>query len=154
MSNCPTCQGKGVIARSIPENEERIIRNRFNDDVMSYIRRNPNFRRESCLLCVEKHISAAMAYQRELFKAQDSGTVDGQGEINIYMNFLSVIGELNLAAEEAEEWQDLYTMLKAVERTARYEHILPNYAYISAKILEVKKTISGGENAKFTEAVS
>lgn len=152
MANCPTCAGKGKIKDR--SDADAVNHHRFGDELLSYLRRNPNFRRESCLLCVEKHISAAMAYQRELLKAQDSGTADGQGEINIYMNFLSVIGELNLAAEEAEEWQELYTMLKAVERTARYEHILPNYAYISAKILEVKKTITGGENVKFTEAVS
>jgi hypothetical protein len=137
-TNCPTCAGRGKIENAEFENRDRFLRHRFEDELMRYIRSNPNFRRESCFMCVEKHVSSAMQYHAELRKAQNSGTADGQAQINIYQNYLSICGELNLAAEEAEQWEDLHTMLQACERSLRYDHILPNWNVLMTEMLKVK----------------
>lgn len=137
MTNCPTCSGRGKV--DIDMDYNRRFRDKYDHEIMLYIRSNPNFRRESCFMCVEKHVSAAMQYHAELRKAQNSGTADGQAQINIYQNYLSILGELNLAAEEAEQWQDLHTMLQACERTLRYDHIFPNWNNLLAEMLKVKE---------------
>jgi hypothetical protein len=103
-------------------------------------------------MCVEKHVSAAMQYHAELRKAQNSGTADGQAQINIYQNYLSVCGELNLAAEEAEQWEDLHTMLQACERALRYDHIFPNWNTLLTEMLKVK-TETQKRGLEFTENV-
>lgn len=138
-TNCPTCSGRGKLNRADFENRDHFMRRRFEDELMNYIRTNPNFVRESCFYCVEKHIGSAMQYQRELQTALNSGTKDGQAEISIYKNYLSVVGELNLAAEEAEAWEELHTMLKASERALRYDHLFPNWNVLITKMLETKK---------------
>jgi hypothetical protein len=138
MTNCPTCSGKGKIENSDFDKRDNFMRHRFDDAVMQYIRSNPVFRRESCFYCVEKHIGSAMQYQREMMTAINSGTLSKQAEINIYQNFLSIVGELNLAAEESEQWEELHTMIKASERTLRYDHILPNWNVLMTEMLKVK----------------
>lgn len=140
MPNCPTCAGKGKIDNQEFAHRDPFMRHRFEDELMRYIRTNPTFRRESCFYCVEKHIGSAMQYHRELLTAQNSGAKDGQAEISIYKNYLSVVGELNLAAEEAEAWEELQTIIKACERTLRYDHIFPNWDNLLAEMLKVKES--------------
>lgn len=149
-TNCPTCAGRGTVNRAEFENRDHFMRHRFEDEIMRYIRSNPNFRRESCFMCVEKHVSAAMQYHAELRKAQNSGTSDGQAQISIYQNYLSILGELNLAAEEADQWDDLCTKLKACERTLRYDHVFPNWNDIMQEMLKVK-TETQKRGLEFTE---
>lgn len=153
MTKCPTCAGRGNIDRAEFENRDHFLRHRFEDELMRYIRSNPNFRRESCFMCVEKHVSAAMQYHAELRKAQHSGTADGQAQINIYQNYLSILGELNLATEEADQWDDLCTKLKACERTLRYDHVFPNWNDIMQEMLKVK-TETQKRGLDFTEQSS
>lgn len=138
-TKCPTCSGRGNIENRDDRHDSHFMRRRFEDEIMRYIRTNPNFVRESCFYCVEKHIGSAMQYHRELQTALNSGTQDGQAEINIYKNYLSVVGELNLAAEEAEAWEDLQAIIKACERTLRYDHIFPNWNNLLAEMLKVKE---------------
>lgn len=137
MANCPTCAGRGTINNTEFEKRDPFMRHRFEDEIMRYIRSNPTFSRESCLLCVQKHISSAMQYSSELRTAANSGTVDGKAKVDMFKTFLSICGELNLAAEESEQWEDLHAMLKALERSLRYEHILPNFDVVIQEILKI-----------------
>lgn len=121
------------------------MRHRFEDELMRYIKSNPTFRRESCFYCVEKHIGSAMQYQREMMTAINSGTLSKQAEINIYQNYLSIVGEMNLAAEESEQWEELNAMIKASERSLRYDHILPNWSELFRNMLNVKKEVQNRE---------
>lgn len=140
MINCPACNGKGTIDSVQFERRDPFAHRRFDDGMMQYIRSNHLFKRESCILCVEKHIGAAREYYREMLKAAGSGNSSGDAKISVELNHLSVIGQLALAMEEAEEYEELYELLKATERIYRYEHIEPNWSEIAIKILAVKES--------------
>lgn len=140
MTPCPACNGKGTIDNAQFERRDPFARHRFEDGIMQYIRSNHLFKRESCLLCVEKHVGAAREYYREMLKAAGSGNSSGDAKISVELNHLSVIGQLTLAMEEAEDYTELFDLLKATERIYRYEHIEPNWSEIALKIIAVKES--------------
>ncbi len=94
--------------------------------------------RNSCLLCVKKHVSAAKAYYREMLKAKDSGTGD-EAVIVMETNFMDIIGELLLAIEEASAYGPLMVLLISSERKLRYMLQEPDWEAIIKEILKAEK---------------
>ena len=62
---CPTCGAR--------RNRESMMR-RFEDEIGRFLRENRFVKMDSCILCVQKHVSRAMIYYEELMTAQGSGT--------------------------------------------------------------------------------
>lgn len=139
MQKCPTCSGSGSITDEREKSHLRI----FENELHRYIFQNPDFKTESCFICVEKHISTARQFEDEMLKAQGSGTADGKASINIYEKYLSVLGELNLAAREAKEWPELHALIVASERSLRYSKILVNWKAITDKMLAIAESEHG-----------
>ena len=135
---CPTC-GKG----EIPVQIDLTMQRGFETELHRYIFQNPDFKTESCFICVEKHVSTARQFEDEMLKAQGSGTSDGKASINIYEKYLSVLGELNLAAREAKEWPELHALIVASERSLRYSKILVNWRAITDKMLAIAEAEQG-----------
>ena len=109
---------------------------RFETDVLSFLRHNRFIRRDSCILCVQKHIGAAMQYYREMLNAKNSGTVSHTAVVNIKLNHLSIIGELQCAIDESMEYTELNEAIIQQERNYRYEGIEPNWEIIAALIVK------------------
>lgn len=130
---CPVCGARR-------EREQRM--SRFESDILDYLRNNRLIKRDSCILCVQKHIGTAMRYYAEMMTAKDSGKVDGEAAVNIKLNHLAIIGELGCARDEAEEYTDLYNAIKEQERNYRYEGIEPDWRLLAAMIIEYEQVIA------------
>lgn len=96
---------------------------------------------DSCILCVQKHVSRAMVYYEELLTANNSGTSDGTASVNVKINHLKILGHLGCAIEESEDYTDLHNMLIKHERAYRYEGISPDWQAIAAEIEKVEKSL-------------
>lgn len=145
MQKCPTCSGSG----SVTDEREKSHLRMFENELHRYIFQNPDFKTESCFICVEKHVSTAMRFETEMLQAQGSGTDDGKASINIYEKYLSVLGELNLAAREAKEWPELHALIVASERSLRYSKILVNWMAITDKMLTIAEAEQGESSLTF-----
>lgn len=130
---CPVCGARR-------EREQRM--SRFESDILDYLRDNRITKRDSCIICVQKHIGTAMRYYAEMMSAKDSGKVDGEAAVNIKLNHLAIIGELGCARDEAEEYTDLYNAIKEQERNYRYEGVEPDWRYLAALIVEIEQVIA------------
>lgn len=130
QAKCPTCGAR--VAR-----EEKM--RRFHHDILDYLRDNRMARLDSCIQCVEKHVSRAMTYAEELLTANGSGTANGTAAVNVEINYLKVLGHLGCAIEESEDYTTLHTALIEAERLYRYEGIAPDWKRIASLILQYKK---------------
>ena len=138
--NCPVCGAKR-------EREQRM--SRFDSDILNYIRQNRLIKRDSCILCVQKHIGRAMEYYKEMLSAKGSGTADGDAAINVMLNHLAILGHLGCAIEESDDYADLQIAIIEQERQYRYEGIEPDWRYIAALIVEYEQVIAAaGANKK------
>lgn len=126
---CPTC---GAI-------RERMGRmTRFEDEIVRWLRETNATASDSCILCVEKHVSRAMILWEELLSASGSGTKDGVASVNVYRNHIKIIGHLGNAYDESTDFVELHEMLKEAERNYRYEGIVPNWEVILKEMERVK----------------
>lgn len=132
-SNCPVCQAR--------KNREQVL-HRFNDDIMHTFRDVSIVSLDSCILCVQKHVSRAMVYYEEMLTAGGSGTADGTAAVNVKINHLKVLGHLGCAIEESDEYAELHDLLIQTERAYRYEALGPNWQKIAEKITEVEKSMT------------
>ncbi len=105
----------------------------FNDHITDFLRRNHITRRDSCILCVEKHIGYAKALYRELL------TLNRDVKGSIELNHIELIGELRAATEEAQEYAELFEFLLNTERKYRYEGIEPDWLAIANSITKIKE---------------
>lgn len=129
---CPVCGAR--------RERERTMQ-RFEQDILEYIRSNRLIKRDSCILCVQKHVGRAMEYYNEMLTAKNSGKIDGTAEVNIMLNHLAILGHLGCAIEESDDYFDLQTALLEQERAYRYEGIEPDWRYIAALIVEYEQVI-------------
>lgn len=132
-AQCPVCGAKR-------EREQRM--SRYEMDILDFIRSNRLVKRDSCLLCVEGHIGHAYKLFKEMMGAKGSGKSDGTAAINLKLNHLEIIGDLRCAADEAEEYTDLFGAIKQQERQYRYEGIEPDWQYLAALIIEYEQVIA------------
>lgn len=129
---CPVCSARR-------DREQRVAR--FEHDILEYLRNSRIIKRDSCILCVQKHVGRAMEYYNEMLTAKNSGKMDGTAEINVMMNHLAILGHLGCAIEESDDYSDLQRALLEQERSYRYEGIEPDWRYIAALIIEYEQVI-------------
>lgn len=134
QKSCPVC---GAL-----RDRERFMR-RYEDELSMFLRRNNEVRRDSCIYCVEKHVGKAMVLLDELLSNRpihaEHGTAEYDARIKTELNHLGIIGNLQAATDEAEEWPELHDALLAAEREYRYHGTVPDWEAISEMIEEVKK---------------
>lgn len=127
QEKCPTCG-----ARINRENRM----NYFHNDIVSFLRENRVVKHDSCILCVKKHIGTAMVLYDEILKSQGSGNSEGTAKVNIQVNELQLIGNLQCAIDESEDYPELNEQIKVDERAYRYQGIQPNWNKISELIVK------------------
>ena len=129
QAKCPTC---GAI-------RERMGRmTRFEDEIVHWLRETNAAASDSCILCVEKHVSRALVLWEELLSAAGSGAKDGSAAVNVYRNHIKIIGHLGNAYDESADFQELHELLKTAERNYRYEGIAPDWPALLAAMEAVK----------------
>ena len=130
QAKCPTC---GAI-------RERLGRmTRFEDEIVRWLRETNAAASDSCILCVEKHVSRALVLWEELLYAAGSGAKDGSAAVNVYRNHIKIIGHLGNAYDESADFPELHELLKAAERNYRYEGIAPDWPALLAEMEAVKQ---------------
>lgn len=128
IKKCPTC---GLV------NGRSGFMAIYNDKLVELIRANRLEHRESCILCVEKHVGKAKVLLDEILTA--TGNQDRiDSRVKIELNYLEVIGNLQAATDEAQDYLDLWSFLLDSERAYRYEGIPPDWERIAELILEQK----------------
>lgn len=132
-AKCPVCGARRERERTM---------SRFEHDILSFLRDNRLVKRDSCILCVQKHIGKAMQYYNEMLTAKDSGKADGTAAVNVKLNHLAIIGELGCAIDESDQYAELQTAILEQERQYRYEGIEPNWTYIASLIVEYEQLIA------------
>lgn len=129
QAKCPTC---GAI-------RERVRHmGRFEDEIVRWLRETNAAASDSCILCVEKHVSRALVLWEELLSAAGSGAKDGSAAVNVYRNHIKIIGHLGNAYDESADFPELHELLKAAERNYRYEGIAPDWPALLAAMEAVK----------------
>lgn len=132
-NKCPVC---GALRE-----RERFMQ-RYEDELSMFLRRNNEVKRDSCIYCVEKHVGKAMVLLDELLSNRplhaEHGTAEYDARIKTELNHLGIIGNLQAATDEAEEWPVLYDTLLASEREYRYYGTIPDWEKISSLISEQK----------------
>lgn len=135
---CPVC---GAL-----RDRERFM-HRYEDELSEFLRRNNEVKRDSCIYCVEKHVGKAMVLLDELLSNRlfhaEHGTAEYDARIKTELNHLGIIGNLQAATDEAEEWPELHDTLLAAEREYRYHGIVPDWEKISGLIKNVKEDSNG-----------
>ena len=127
QKKCPTC-GSRI------DREMRM--HRFHADIVDFLRENRVVKYDSCILCVKKHIGYAMALYDEMLKSKGSGTADGIAKVNVILDELKLIGNLQAAIDESEDFTELNEQIKTDERAYRYEGIEPNWSKIAELIVK------------------
>ena len=127
---CPTC---GAIRERMRHME------RFEDEIVRWLRETNAAASDSCILCVEKHVSRALVLWEELLSAAGSGAKDGSAAVNVYRNHIKIIGHLGNAYDESADFQELHELLKAAERNYRYEGIAPDWAALLTAMEKIKE---------------
>ena len=126
---CPTC---GAIRERMRHMEH------FEDEIVRWLRETNAAASDSCILCVEKHVSRALVLWEELLSAAGSGAKDGSAAVNVYRNHIKIIGHLGNAYDESADFPELHELLKAAERNYRYEGIAPDWPALLAAMEAVK----------------
>ena len=138
---CPVC---GAL-----RDRERFMR-RYEDELSEFLRRNNEVKRDSCIYCVEKHVGKAMVLLDELLSNRplhaEHGTAEYDARIKTELNHIGILGNLQAATDEAEEWQELHDTLLSAEREYRYHGTVPDWEKISGLIKNVKENYSGASH--------
>lgn len=142
-NSCPVCAAR--------KNREQII-HRFENDIIQMLHSVSLVSLDSCILCVQKHISRAMTYYEEMLTASNSGMSDGTASVNMKINHLKVLGHLGCAIEESDDFTELHQLLIDYERAYRYEGISPDWKKLAAEIVKVEE--SQKKQAAVTEIAS
>lgn len=130
-NSCPVCAAR--------KNREQII-HRFENDIIQMLHSVSLVSLDSCILCVQKHISRAMTYYEEMLTAANSGMADGTASVNMKINHLKVLGHLGCAIEESDDFTELHKLLIDYERAYRYEAISPDWKKLAEEIVKVEES--------------
>lgn len=143
MSTCPTC---GSVSKNTNINRDNSMINtreygrtlrRFQMNIQDYMRSTKSVKLDSCILCVQKHVSRAMIYHEQLLMSKGSGKEDGTAKINEVKNHLKIIGHLGCAIQQSEQFIQLNEFLISTERNYRYNYIAPDWTKIIQLISKV-----------------
>ena len=104
----------------------------FEQTLVRHIRQNRLVKRDSCIQCVEKHIGKALVLYEELLAATETNNV------NVELNHLEIIGNLQAATDEAEQWTELHNRIDTAEREYRYKGNGPDWVSLAEAIAIVK----------------
>ena len=128
QEKCPTCGARRY---------DEMTMTRFHADIVDFLRGHRVVKHDSCIICVKKHIGTAMTLHDEMLKARNSGKPDtGTAKVNLQMDELKLIGNLQCALDECEDFPELYEQIKTDERAYRYEGIEPNWPKIAELIVK------------------
>ena len=127
---CPICGA---------QHQRANIMSKFESELLQMLRRNRIVKRDSCLLCVQKHIGRARVYYQELLSANNSGHPDGTAAVNIKLNHLAILGHLGCAIEECDNYTELQDEIIKFERQYRYEGLEPDWELIASMIVKIEK---------------
>lgn len=133
QEKCPTCGAR---------RHDEMTMHRFHADIVDFLRERRVVKYDSCILCVKKHIGTAMTLHDEVMKAKGSGTADGTAKVNIMLDELKLIGNLQAAMDESEDFPELHEQIKVDERAYRYEGIGPNWKRIAELIVKYEEDAS------------
>lgn len=111
----------------------------IEDEIIRWLRENNVTATDSCIFCVEKHVGRALILWEESLSAQDSGTAEGVGRVNTYLNHIKIIGHLGNAYDESADYPELHEVLKKAERQYRYSGTVPPWADILTELKKVKE---------------
>lgn len=136
---CPVCEATHRRAHRLSN---------FEYSIVEELRRARLIKRDSCIMCVQKHVGRAMTYYKELLTAIDSGMPDGTASVNIKLNHLAVLGHLGCAIEESDNFEDLQNVLLEQERNYRYYGEEPDWSSISELIIEYEQAIEAAGAVK------
>lgn len=139
---CPICGG--IDAR------QRLMRG-FNRDFEEFLLRNREVTRDSCIYCVEKHVGKSMVLLDELLSSRPIHSEHGaefDARIKTELNHLGIIGNLQAATDEAEQWQELHDALLEAERLYRYIGEIPDWKKLTELILNVKESVEKSQAEK------
>ena len=124
-----TCQTCGT------ERKQMMYMHGFEQSIIQYLRDSRLVKRDSCIQCVEKHVGKALVLYKELLTASETNNV------NAKLNHLEIIGNLQAATDEAEQWQELHDAIDTAEREYRYKGNGPNWGEISGMIQVAKNVV-------------
>ena len=77
-----------------------------------------------------------MTLHDEMMNAKGSGNAEGTAKVNLWMDELKLIGNLQAAMDESEDFPELHEQIKVDERAYRYEGIGPNWQKIAELIVK------------------
>jgi hypothetical protein len=123
---CPTCGA---------ERDKAMRMHGFEQGIVQHIREQRLVKRDSCILCVEKHIGKALVLYKELLTAAETNNV------NVELNHLEIIGNLQAATDEAEQWPELHKAIDTAEREYRYKGNGPDWREIFGMIQVAKNAV-------------
>ena len=124
-----TCQTCGT------DRKQMMYMHGFEQSIIQYLRDSRLVKRDSCIQCVEKHVGKALVLYKELLTASETNNV------NAKLNHLEIIGNLQAATDEAEQWQELHDAIDTAEREYRYKGNGPNWGEISGMIQVAKNVV-------------
>ena len=127
QEKCPTCGARRY---------DEMTMHRFHAGIVDFLRERRVVKYDSCILCVKKHIGCAMTLHDEMMNAKGSGNAEGTAKVNLWMDELKLIGNLQAAMDESEDFPELHEQIKVDERAYRYEGIGPNWQKIAELIVK------------------
>lgn len=141
MSKCPTCGSAltSQLRQTMNQNDQlyRRSRRQFQRSIEDYVRQSRVAKLDSCILCVQKHVSRAMIYHEQFMMAQNSGTSDGTARVNKVVNHLKILGHLGCAIQQSQQFTELNEQLIINERNYRYNMISPDWNTIIQLITKI-----------------
>ena len=125
-----TCQTCGT------ERKQMMYMHGFEQSIIQYLRDSRLVKRDSCIQCVEKHVGKALVLYKELLTASETNNVNAE------LNHLEIIGNLQAATDEAEQWPELHKAIDTAEREYRYKGNGPDWEMLAKVIGTVKGAVA------------
>lgn len=132
QEKCPVCSARR-------ERAEMMGRN-MNEIAVFVQRSNGTLTQDSCILCVEKHVSDARTAMRKTREETD--------ETKREILRLDVIGNLREATDEATAFPELHDFLAVSERDYRYNGNAPDWVKVAELIVAAKRAQETQEDAR------
>lgn len=132
QEKCPVCSARR-------ERAEMMGRNM--NEIATFVQwSNGTLAQDSCVLCVEKHVSDARSAMRKTREETD--------ETKREILRLDVIGNLREATDEATAFPELHDFLAVSERDYRYNGNAPDWVKVAELIVAAKRAQETQEDAR------
>ncbi len=128
---------------------DKVIRmHHFEQSIIECLRDQQLVKRDSCIQCVQKHIGKAMVLYKELLTAEETNNV------NVHLNHLEVIGNLQAAMDEAQEWPALHDAIDIAEREYRYKGTGPDWEVLAKFTQDVCELLQRNKHLQSIDAIA